>query len=422
MQSEENTQEEEFNADELNAPEWLNAQFFAEVLRKHEKTPDLNVVDVQISPASGKGDHYASVMFRGNVSYTTSKGHFTKSLIVKTMPEQEGHKKEMLSDSYLFATEIGMYIKVLPKFEEILRQAGDNTRLCVPCIYHSMEPRQLMVFEDLLPQGYVVIRNREATVEEVKAALTKLGKWHAVSIHVLHENPEFLKEFTHGIFDMPNFMDDPIMKNGMRLFIDFLDLHPKLSKYKPFFESIESDYLQRYKEIILEYFENRQPNGYYVLCHGDFHLRNMMFKHNKINGSLEDCNLLDFQISYLCPMTLDLIYASYLVLGPEERHNMHDELIEFYFNEVLKTLKTIGFKGEFPKLSEFLKQIARHKYYEFFLIATFLPLIYGMKSNSIDFAEFAKNEDVRRKLYSVDGFLEDIEQILAKFERLGYFK
>lgn len=176
-----------YNADELVAPKWLNAQFLEPVLSKYEKAPELKVVSVNISPASAKGDHYASIMFRGNVSYTTQRGNHSKSLIIKTVPEEEGHKKEMLKDTYLFKTEIGMYTKVLPRFEEILKASGDETQLCASCIYHSLEPREVMIFEDLVPLGYTVLRDRNATVEEIKGAFLKLAKLHAVSFKILQE-------------------------------------------------------------------------------------------------------------------------------------------------------------------------------------------------------------------------------------------
>lgn len=181
------TKNDNYNADELEAPKWLNAEFFRDVLSNSEKEPTLKISDVQMSPATVKGDHFASIMFRAKISYETPKGKLFKSLIVKTMPEQEGHKKDMLSNSHIFETEIGMYTKALPKFQEILRKSGDNTRLCVPCLYHSLEPRQIMIFEDLCEEGYTVIRNRGGTIEELKAAYSKLAKMQAVSYHILQE-------------------------------------------------------------------------------------------------------------------------------------------------------------------------------------------------------------------------------------------
>jgi len=125
----------------------------------------------------------------------------------------------------------------------------------------------------------------------------------------------------------------------MSLFINMLDEIPELSKYKPHFKKLEKDYLKRLMVVMEEYRENRKTNGYYALCHADFHLRNMMFKHNPANGAFEDCMLLDFQISNVCPITIDLIYAIYMLMGTEDRKNNYKELINFYFNSFVETSK-----------------------------------------------------------------------------------
>lgn len=185
MEAEKNS--DNFNEDELVAPTWMNAEFFRKVLSSYEKAPELNILNVEIFPASQKGDHYASIMFRGKISYNTQKGKFFKSIIIKTMPEVDGFKKEFFKDSFIFQTEIGMYTKVLPHFEAVLRDAGDDTKLCGQCIYHSLEPRQVIIFDDLVPHGYDVVRNRYGTIEEIKAAFVKLAKMQAVSYKILKE-------------------------------------------------------------------------------------------------------------------------------------------------------------------------------------------------------------------------------------------
>ncbi|SPP84313.1 Hypothetical predicted protein [Drosophila guanche] len=183
-----NTDSETFNTDELVAPEWLNVEFITKVLSEHEQAVELKVTDMRFSPASAKGDHSASIMFRAKVEYTTRKGASTKSLIIKTMPEQEGHKKEMLNESPIFKTETGMYSTVLPEFERILREAGDYDKLYVDCIYHSLKPRQVMIFEDLVEMGYLVIRDREVSLEEVRSVYSKLAKFHVASMKVQQEH------------------------------------------------------------------------------------------------------------------------------------------------------------------------------------------------------------------------------------------
>ncbi|XP_060649129.1 uncharacterized protein LOC132786584 [Drosophila nasuta] len=391
------TNNNDFNADELVAPEWLNAEFLRDVLIKHLKAPELKVLDVVMSPASAKGDHYASVMFRSKVVFETQKGKFSKSLIIKTMPEQEGHKKEMLSNSHIFETEIGMYTKALPKFEEILRQSGDETKLCTQCLYHSLEPRQVMIFDDLVVEGYTVIRDRRATIEELKAAYTKLAKIHAVSFKILNENPDYLKEFKNSITSMPNILTDPFMTSGITNFLGLIDSVPEFAKYKPYFRGIEKDIVQQFIDIIDEYRSNRQSDGYYILCHGDFHLRNMMFKHNS-TGGLEDCMLLDYQMSNVCPPSVDILYSIYMLMGPDERRNHHKELINFYFNTFVETLEKIGFKGELPNYVDFWRQLYRHKIFEMFYL-TLLPMPFAAEARDIDLSQMMTSNEVRKKAF-----------------------
>ncbi|XP_068158052.1 uncharacterized protein [Drosophila tropicalis] len=412
----------QFNADELEAPKWLNAQFIAKVLSKYENEPQLEVLDLKISPASAKGDHYASVMFRTSVEYKTGKGKFSKSLIVKTMPEQEGHKKDLLKESHLFETEIDMYGNVLPKFEKILREVGDKTQLYVPCIYNSLEPHHVLIFDDLIPLGYKVMRGREATNEELQCSLSKLAKWHAVSMKILNEEPDFLKEFKHGMVEIPNFAEEPMISMGMDNFLQFLESQPSLAKYIPLFEKMRRDYLQHFFSYMTEHRNNRREDGYYVLCHGDFHLRNMMFKHDNDTGNLQDCMLLDFQISNLCPLTVDVVYSIYMLMGPEQRANDWENLLNYYFSILLETLKKIGYEGDFPTSNGFWKQIYRSKYFDFFMVSTLLPMIWAMKVQGIDLSEVVEKNESRQKCFEIPGLVDDMTIILARFEKLGYFE
>ncbi|KAH8384024.1 hypothetical protein KR009_011748 [Drosophila setifemur] len=417
----ENADTEQFNADELEPPAWLNAQFIEKVLSSYEKSPELKVTDLKITPASAQGDHYASVMFRTTAEYTTSKGKFTKPLIVKTMPEQEGHKKDMLSQTHLFTTEIGMYSKVLPEFERILRAAGDKTKLYVPCIYHSLEPRQVMIFEDLVPQGYAVIRNRPAKPEEQEAVFTKLAKWHAVSMKVINEQPDFLKEFQYGLCEMPTLLTDPMVTGGMADFQEMLDKTPELSKYKPIFEKISPTYMDGMCKVMREYRQAPQADGHYILCHGDFHLRNMMFRDNKVSGAFEDVMFVDFQICNLCPSSVDLIYSIYMLLESEQRWDLGKDLINHYFSVLVDTLKKIGYKGDLPTQSGLWKQIHRHKFYDFFLLTTFMPMISAIKANAFQMHEIIQDPEIRKKTYFLDSYLIDVKKLLPKYEELGYF-
>ncbi|KAI8045155.1 hypothetical protein M5D96_001334 [Drosophila gunungcola] len=383
-----------FHAEELNTPEWLNEQFITKVLSDYEKEPSLKVTNLAFTPASPKGDHYASIMFRARVEYTIQNGNFSKSLIIKTMPVEEGNKKDMFENSPIFKTEIGMYSKVLPECERILREVGDESKLYVDCIYHSLRPRQIIIFEDLVEMGYLVVRNRWLTQEEICSAYSKLAKIHANSMKMIMERPDFLKDFRHSMYDIPAFVDGPILNGGMGPFLELLGRIPELTKYQPHFEKIRLHFKDRMREIMLGYKNNPQP-GLYVLCHGDYHSRNMMFKHNKETGRLEDCMLLDFQGCIVVPMAVDLMYSIYMLMGPEQRSDELETLLNYYFSTVVETLKKIGYQGEMPTLSGFWSEMKRHRYYEFLLLSTIFPMAVGLRVYSMDLEELIYNEETR---------------------------
>ncbi|KAH8390811.1 hypothetical protein KR200_000927, partial [Drosophila serrata] len=417
-----NMAEESFNADELNPPEWLNRHFVTEVLSGHEKAPELKITDLTFAPASPKGDHYASIMFRANVKYTTQKGEFTKSLIIKTMPEAEGLKKDMLVDSPLFITEIGMYTRILPECERILREVNDDARLYVDCIYHSLSPKQVVIFDDLVEMGYAVVRSRFLTQEEICSAYGKLAKIQAISMKMINERPDYLKDFKNGMCDMPGIMDSPIISAGMTPFIEFLARNPELNKYQAYFEKIKLHYKDQVRETMQEYRKNPRKEGYYVLCHGDYHSRNMMFKHNKETGGFEDCMLLDYQGCNVTSMAVDLIYSIYMLMGPEQRAEELEYLLKYYFTVLLETLGKIGYQGEMPTLLGFWAEIKRFRYYEFLMVSTFLPVSVGLREYNFDIEEMLHNEETRRKCYHFKGYLEDAKKMLERFERSGYFE
>lgn len=124
---------EEYNEDELQPPQWLDGEFITKVLQNCERNAfELELKSFKVGPATVKGDHYASVMFRSFVEYRLDGAGKSKSMIIKTMPQAEGHKKDLLEKFDIFDTEIGMYTQVLPRFEKELRDIGDNTTLKAP--------------------------------------------------------------------------------------------------------------------------------------------------------------------------------------------------------------------------------------------------------------------------------------------------
>jgi len=173
-----------YNADELVAPTWMDREFI-ETVMKHTKNGDFNaVIDFNIGPATVKGDHYASVMFRAVVRYMDrSNSKQEISLIIKTMPEVEGAKMDLLNESPIFEVEIEMFRDIIPKFHELLRSIGDDTILGAKMLYYTLKPKKVIVLEDITKLNYTTVgKQRMCRLPEVKMALSSLAKWHACSL------------------------------------------------------------------------------------------------------------------------------------------------------------------------------------------------------------------------------------------------
>ncbi|XP_054746476.1 uncharacterized protein LOC129251129 [Anastrepha obliqua] len=415
---------EHFNNDELQPPEWLNDEFFLKVLYNCEDTAKANglqLIQTKISPASQKGDHYASIMFRAALDYRLNDVVKSRSLIIKTMPELEGHKKEMVSESHIFETEIGMYAEVLPRLERILREAGDDTVLKAACLYHSLSPKKVIVFEDIVPLGYEVIRGRFVNIDELKLAYAKLAKLHATSYKINKEEPHYFDKYCNSMLDIPNIMDDEMMTSGIRNFIDFLSETPALRQYVPYFEPFRKNLLQKCLAGFHELRDAPKADGYYAMCHGDFHGKNMMFKHDPVTGKCEDVMLLDYQVSYVGPIVNDLLYSQYLLLDADLR-KIYPEILHHYFTVFGSTLKKIGFQGEMPKLVRLRQQFLEHKHYEFFLATSVLPMIYAFLDPKTNLNDLMTSNDYRRTLYPAKVYTDELHELLPKLLHLGYFE
>ncbi|XP_017485223.1 PREDICTED: uncharacterized protein LOC108373790 [Rhagoletis zephyria] len=415
---------EEYNEDELEAPKWLDGEFFTKVLQNSERNASkVEVKSYKISPATVKGDHYASVMFRAAVDYQINGVDKTKSMIIKTMPEVEGTKKEMLEKYGIFEVEIGMYTQVLPRFEKYLRAVGDDTKLMAPVLYHSLSPHKLIVFEDLVPLGYNVLRGRFATAEEAKATYTKLAKWHAISHKIMREEPHYFDEYRHSFLSQDNVKENPFFGKGIVFFLEMLRKMPELQEYLPHFEKLFAK-VDLIDEAIASYTEYRvapRDDALYVLNHGDFHLKNMMFKHNSDTGKLEDLMLVDFQFSHVGPITSDLIYSIFMLLDSKLRPNTA-EFLYHYFSVFRDTLERLGFEGPLPTLAKFREQLFQHKFLELFFMASFLPMWPGFSRGEISIDAFVKDEEYRRKIYEDKEYIEELLVVIPKYLHLGYLE
>lgn len=148
-------------------------------------------------------------------------------------------------------------------------------------IYQSNEPAPVIVLEDLSVQGYDVISKPPVDFEESKKIVRRLAKYHAANVFIENEQLEDYSEYNEFVFQNA-VIADLVFGQGIRGFTDVAREWEGYEKYIPGLENLKETYLESFKKIY-----KKNDNGFNVLNHGDFHIRNMLFTHNNA-GAIDD--------------------------------------------------------------------------------------------------------------------------------------
>ncbi|XP_063709152.1 uncharacterized protein LOC134837696 [Culicoides brevitarsis] len=364
--------DKKFSKDELVPPKWLNEEFLVKVLKHHEKCDEIQVNELIISPGTAPGEHFASIMFKIDVSYEfkdTSKGH--SKFILKTLPVEEGVKMDFLKDSTAFPTEIYMYEEILPKMHALLREKGDDTVFAPELVYHTDTPSQVIILKDLTPDGFRTYEN-PLEMEAAKVITEKLAKFHACSVF-LNENGTPIDSMTDSYVKpapgKPRFADE-WMSPGLKLAISHFSKWEGCEKIVEKLIECQKTFADRFTEVFVE------PNGqaYKVLNHGDFHFKNLMYRND--GKVAQDLLMIDFQFCFFGTPAVDFISMLCQIVDKKVRDTHRDEIQALYFETFVATLKLLDFKGKFPTLEDFDNEIKRCGFLEFALIICYGAYFY----------------------------------------------
>uniref|UniRef100_A0A1L8DYI8 Putative ecdysteroid kinase n=1 Tax=Nyssomyia neivai TaxID=330878 RepID=A0A1L8DYI8_9DIPT len=366
----------QYNKDELTPPDFLNEEFFLDVLRGVENDRGLTITNFKMIPGTKPGDHFASIMFKAIISYTSrGKVVLDRSLVVKTMPVEEGMKKEMFEEMPVFDREIDMYTKILPEMGRLMQSIGDHEELAPRLLYHSKSPF-ILIFEDITKFGYEMHQGFLGFDNTVKIA-KKLAKFHALSFYI-NDNKYANK------LDLPQYegillTDKTIEK--FQVFCDGLGQMAEVVREWPGFAEI-ADKVNKIKGTFLRtlinvYKPNPEPR-FNVLCHSDFHIKNMMFIKNK--EDIDKIFLLDFQMSFWGTPALDVLYLLYAI-GNASVRARRGEFVTIYHTAFTEYLNRLGCLRKGPSLLELNIDIMRIAHLEILLGLCFLPFF------SLDFTK-----------------------------------
>ncbi|XP_053670008.1 uncharacterized protein LOC128720367 [Anopheles nili] len=374
-----------YNLDELEAPAWLNDEFFLGVIRdfNNDQTIELTSGCV-MRPGTNKGDHYASVMFRTTVNYRSKRcvGENSINLIMKTKPEADGLKKELLEDDGLFVVELKMYSKILPEIARLYEEIGEEYKY-PRYIYGALKPQAILILEDISGQGWVM-GDPIATLDDMKPIVRDIAMFHAASVMISSNDPSFAAENTYSMADKFMTFGGMITKG----FGDLLQLTKMYPEFAHFAKPIEIFHQNLHS--YLSWLYNPSKTIQNVLIHGDFHNKNMLHQIDA-EGRHTDTILLDYQICCWTSPAIDLYYLLDMIPTPTVKNNHREELIYMYYQQYSDLLRRLGFLGKIPTLLDLQLELLRCSGLELFHYAVFSPFQY-MDPNTFEIESFIKGE------------------------------
>lgn len=211
--------------------------------------------------------------------------------------------------------------------------------------------------------GFDVVRGRQLTVDEMKMVYKKIAKMHAVTYMLgLSEEHEKVTKYQKGLFSNSTILTMDLIRNGIGYFIKFLTEHEEFAAYLEKVKQMEPIMLNACCDLYKAFKLNQGQGDIFVLNHGDFHMKNLMFRFNAAETDQTDAVIfVDYQMSCYAPSSIDLIYTQYQMLSPDLRLQRHEFML-YYFEEFIRVLRKIGFQGKLPKYSDFQISLLRHRH------------------------------------------------------------
>lgn len=342
-----------------NVDEWLNEVFFENVIKNHLKLSkhQFEFVLIDNKPAVKPGENFMAVLIRSSIVIKKHDGvEESLSYIVKVLILNEFNKM-MVNECEVFPREQKMYSEIIPAFESFYSNVGVDVTFGPKCYYTTNEPTPIIVMEDL--SVYEMIEKSLGLDEiQTKIGLDWLAKFHAASMVYEATVGPFGDDFSSGVFTKKvekNYQ--PYLEGYMEFYIEALKSMPNGEKYA---EKAEQWRNVLYSAICknLDFDEN----SFNVLNHGDMWSNNLMFRFNE-NRETIDIKVVDFQLGYWGSAASDLYYFMMSSWNIDFKIKKFDELIKFYFDNLVANLKLLNYSKAVPVLEDLQKELTKRKFY-----------------------------------------------------------
>ncbi|XP_070508774.1 uncharacterized protein [Chironomus tepperi] len=401
-------------------PSWLNQDLFDKAIQNYEADPQAKVNSFELVPALQPGQNMASAVFRAAIKFTSKYSKDVKelSVIVKTQPVTVDLPiMAHLKDTTLFETEIGVYTNILGRVQELITSVGYKDVMGPKLIYQTMTPKPVIILEDVSVNGFdTVIMKIHEDFELSKLIVKYLAKFHAASFYLQDEQKIDASYFNSTIFQF----SDMAKLISMSSYEYLTTVMPEWDGFEKLVEPVK-----HFKDVFLEknmktYTPNSGPGAWNVLNHGDFLMKNLMYKMRKEGEGFEDFMMLDFQICTYASPAIDLIYTLYNFVSDEDRIARYDEFLYTYHEQYVEALKKFGYLKQPPSLLDLQVEMMKNGNFQaHYVLMPYAFLIFDMTSLTLeDMADGMKGMAI--KVYNNERFRKTAKKELDYYLMKGY--
>ncbi|XP_054287827.1 uncharacterized protein LOC129003556 [Macrosteles quadrilineatus] len=284
------------------------------------------------------------------------------SLIMKRLPESMERRELFLCDA-AFQNEANFYREVAPRL-------GDHTELPFPRSLLAAD--DVIVLQDLRQEGFTMADRRSGMdLDHCLIVMQELGRYHAVSYAMKHLRPDEFKKVSSSVKEV-------FIHKGNTLLIGCIDhcvgMALKAAKDQ------DATVIERLKSYLGKGIDSLTPHvipyePLAVICHGDFHSNNILFRYTENNNKPIQAAFVDLQGCRYASPAIDILYFIFSSSSSDVLKNHFVSLVSTYQNSLESHLGNIAPFAEIPSLDEVMCEVRKRLDYGLVMSLLMLPMV-----------------------------------------------
>ncbi|XP_073842820.1 uncharacterized protein [Musca autumnalis] len=399
-------------------PTWIRKELFDKVLRENV-TGFKKIEHFKLCPALAPGENYATVMLKVHIDCLLQTGKVEKMTFMLKVPHDTEVYRNHLIKWNMFAKESGMYKEIVPAFEKLYRHKGLEVHFGAKA-YDLPVTEEYIFLEDLTRRGFRNVQRQNCLdLEHCHGALKKLAQFHAASAVWVEQHGQFAKLYC-GLPSMEGMsLMKPILISGLEHILKALKHLNKSDAY-----STELQHFGEHIEEALLQENEKHNNDFFVLNHGDFWANNIMFQYNEL-GELKETYFVDYQLPAYGSPAQDLLYFIVSSAHLDLKVKRFDELICFYYENLIQHLEILDYKKPLPCLRDLHQMIIKGSIWGVIamLVTMAAALCETTSEASMDNLshDSPESQKFKEQLYTNKRFLQHVDAVLPWLFNRGAF-